>query len=111
MFGLWRRKRKEEKAAKEKAARVNEQVADSVAANTASTIAASAAVSIDQAILAQSQAQSALFASMVSEQHRLTNANQLDVLKFTADIFGISPDDLIKPSARRKQPTKDSSHG
>lgn len=111
MFGLWKRKKKKNGSTEKKASRAHEKVADNIAADTASTIAASAAVSIDQTILAQSQAQSALFASMVSEQRRLTNENQLDVLKFTADIFGISPNDLIKPAARRKHATKDGSHG
>ena len=111
MFGRWRRKRKDKEAVDEKAEHVNEQVSDSVTEDALHTIANSAALSIDQAIFAQSQAHATLFASMVRDQRRMTDESQLEVLRYTADIFGISPDALLKPSAKKKQQAKDRSHG
>lgn len=110
MFGRWKRKKKEENTAppSDRQDPPAERASEGMTADVLNGIASSAAVSIDQAIFAQSQAQAALFATMVREQRRMTKESQLDVLKYTADIFGISPEVLTRPGVAAK---KDHSHG
>lgn len=90
MFGWTKKIRDEFEAVPETVA---EQVTDSVTTANVANLGSTPAVSLDQALLAQSQAHAVLFANMVSEQQRLVNAGQAAAMKSAAEIFGIASSD------------------
>jgi len=94
VFGKW--KRRVEEIAEDVPVGVAPEVTDGITQANVQELGTVPAVSIDQTILAQSQAQGVLFANMVSDQQRQINAGQAATLKCAAEIFGISPDTFTK---------------
>lgn len=82
----------------ENAEAVSGQVTDSLA--TVNTLAQglNAAYSLDQSILAHSQAHGVLFANMISEQQQFVSTGQAASIKMAADLYGISPEDILPSS-------------
>lgn len=92
---MFRRKRKAAKPKQEADCNTAaEQTADALAQATLSTLGHNAALSLDQSLMAQSQAHGVLFANMVSEQQRLVAAGGSAAIKNAAEILGVSPEKI-----------------
>lgn len=68
---------------------ISKKATDTVAETNTMVLGVNPALTIDQTLMAQSQAQGALFANMVSEQKRLVEAGQAAAIQNAADIIGI----------------------
>lgn len=77
---------------------VSEQITDSVTATNALAMGLNSAYSLDQSILAHSQAHGVLFANMISEQQQFVAAGQAAAIRMAADFYGIRPEDIMPSS-------------
>lgn len=82
----------------ENEALVPDQVTDSVASANTLTMGLNAVYAMDQGFLAHSQAHGVLFANMINEQQQFIAAGQAASIKMAADLYGISPEDILPSS-------------
>lgn len=71
------------------------QVTDFAASANTLTLGMNTAYSLDQSLLAHSQAHAVLFSNMISEQQQFIAAGQAASIKMAADLYGIRPDDIM----------------